>query len=118
MEALQSRHDYFHNNGCRLSDHGLNYLPFESYSIMEVQTIFNKLLKGLNIEEGEGLKIKTAILLVLGKMDHARGWTQQYNLGPLCNTNKRLYDKLGPDACFDSFGDFPQAASMAKFFGE
>ena len=118
LEALKSRHDYFHKCGCRLSDHGLKFLPFEDFSSNEIQNIFLKLIAGKDLNEKEESKIQTAILLELAKMDYEKGWTQQYHLGPIRNTNPRMYNKLGADTGFDSIGDYPQAYTMAKFFGE
>ena len=48
-------------------------------------------------------------------MDHARGWVQQFHLGALRNNNTRASAHAGPDTGFDSIGDFPQAAALARF---
>ena len=55
------------------------------------------------------------MLLEFAKMDHNRGWVQQYHLGALRDTNSRLLTQLGPDTGFDSMGDFLQAESLSKF---
>jgi glucuronate isomerase len=47
-------------------------------------------------------------------MDHSRGWTQQYHLGALRNTNTRMFERLGPDTGFDSMGDFAFARPLAR----
>src|SRR5690606_18178090 len=41
-DALLNRIRYFHNHGCRLSDHGLAHMPFEKYSDSEINEIFTK----------------------------------------------------------------------------
>jgi glucuronate isomerase len=48
-------------------------------------------------------------------LDHEKGWTQQYHLGALRNNNTRSLQAIGPDAGFDSIGDFHHAAAMSKF---
>ena len=54
-------------------------------------------------------------MLFFGRLNAARGWTQQLHLGALRNNNTRLLRQLGPDTGFDSIGDFPQAAALAAF---
>lgn len=114
MVALDKRHQFFHDNGCRLSDHGLDTAFAESYTEEEINAIFDKirLLKKLKVEEI--LKFKSCMLYEFGIMDHSRGWTQQFHIGAQRNNNTRLFKKLGPDTGFDSIGDVPVAAPLAK----
>jgi len=115
LEALQKRQDYFHENGCRLSDHGLDYCYAEDYTVSEIETIFTKVMAGTNLSEKEILQFKSAMLYDFALMDHAKGWVQQLHVGPLRNNNTRMFRTIGPDTGFDSIGDFPQAQSMSKF---
>lgn len=114
MVALDKRHQFFHDNGCRLSDHGLDTAYAEDYTMEEINAIFDKIrqLKALN--ENEILKFKSCMLYEFGIMDHSRGWTQQFHIGAQRNNNTRLFKKLGPDTGFDSIGDMPVAASLGK----
>lgn len=115
MEALHKRHQFFHENGCRLSDHGLEYVVAEDYTEKEIRDIFEKIRGGNELRDVEVLKFKSAMLYEFGIMDHARGWTQQYHLGALRNNNSRLYEMLGPDSGFDSIGDFEIARPLSRF---
>ena len=115
IEALQNRHDYFHDNGCRLSDHGLDITYAEDYTESEISKIFDKILAGKNLDSQESLKFKSAILFELALMDHAAGWVQQFHLGPLRNNNTRLFKLIGPDAGFDSIGDFAIGKPLSRF---
>ena len=45
------------------------------------------------------------MLFKLGAMNHERGWTQQFHMGALRNTNSKAFQTLGPDTGFDSIGD-------------
>jgi glucuronate isomerase len=116
LDALRNRHDYFHEMGCRLSDHGLETMYAEDYSQEEIKQIFEKALQKKSISQEEVLKFRSAMLYEMALLDHARGWTQQFHLGALRNTNTRLLRELGPDTGFDSIGDFDVAQPMAKFF--
>lgn len=115
LEAIKDRHDYFHANGCRLSDHGLEHFFAEDYTEEEVCIIFKKVRIGILLNETEILKFKSALLFDLALMDHEKGWTQQFHIGALRNNNSRLFNLLGPDTGFDSIGDWDNARSMSKF---
>lgn len=115
LEAFKSRHDFFHENGCRLSDHGLDRMIAEDYTGQEIEVIFSKLLQGKTVSIQEGLQFKSAILYDLALMDHEKGWTQQFHLGALRNNNTRMLRKLGPDTGYDSIGDFSQAIPLSRF---
>ena len=115
IDALRKRHNYFHTNGCRLSDHGLENFYAESYTDFEVAEIFIKARASKNLSPGEILKFKSAMLFELAIMDYEKGWTQQFHIGALRNNNSRLFKKLGPDTGFDSIGDFQIAVPMSRF---
>ena len=117
LEALQKRVDYFHENGCRVSDHGFQQLPgvFELSASAEQE--FKRFIsddKAPAFSEPEGFF--GFILVSLCRMYHAKGWVQQFHLGALRNNNSRMMRSLGPDTGFDSIADVPQAATMSKFF--
>lgn len=116
MAALQSRHDYFHQLGCRLSDHGLENISFVAFSDGEIARIFDKALLGSPVSEVEILKFESYMLVQFALWDHKKGWTQQYHLGAIRNNNTRMMRQLGPDTGFDSIGDFAQVRTMAAFF--
>ena len=118
LSALQNRVNFFHENGGRLSDHGLENLYYFQKSPLDLHKIFNSVLEG-NVptdEEVEYFKFKT--LQELCKMYHAKGWTQQFHLGALRNNNSRMFHLLGPDTGFDSIGDFSQASALSGFLNE
>jgi glucuronate isomerase len=114
LAALEKRHQYFHENGCRLSDHGLDTAYAEDYTAKEIRAIFAKVRSGSQLGSGEILKFKSCMLFEFGLMDHSRGWTQQFHIGPLRNNNTRLFNKIGPDTGFDSIGDKPIAEALSK----
>ena len=114
ISALDKRHLFFHENGCRLSDHGLDTAFAEDYTAKEIRAIFAKVRSGSKLSDEEILKFKSCMLYEFGVMDHSRGWTQQLHVGAQRNNNTRLFNKLGPDTGFDSIGDMPVAAPLAK----
>ncbi len=114
MVALDNRHQFFHENGCRLSDHGLETFIAEDYNQNEIDDIFVKIRGGADLSNEEILKFKSCMLYEFGIMDHSRGWTQQFHVGALRNNSTRLFKKLGPDVGLDSIGDFEMAKPMSK----
>lgn len=115
IEALSKRVDFFHNRGCRLSDHGLEHLVFSRNEKLSSDSILTKVLRGTPLTEEEIRHFKFKTLQGLCKMYHSKGWVQQFHLGALRNTNSRMLQTLGPDTGFDSIGDFDQATALADF---
>ncbi|MCM1504013.1 MAG: glucuronate isomerase [Muribaculum sp.] len=113
VDALQKRHDFFGQNGCRLSDHGLGEFHADDYSDAEIHAIFNKVYGGAKLTEMETAKFKSAMLMVFGEMDSDSGWTQQFHYGALRNNNSKMFELLGPDTGYDSVGEFNTAMSMS-----
>lgn len=117
MEALSNRIDYFEKNGCRLSDHGLESIPIK-VSGLNPETIFAKAISSESLSLDEVNSFRYSVLFELSRLYHAKGWTQQFHVGALRNTNARMLKKLGPDTGFDSIGDFSQAQALAAFLNE
>ena len=118
LDALKGRHDFFAQNGCNVSDHGIEQLYCEEYTDAEIEDIFRKILVQETLSSSEVLKFKSCMLINLAVWDHEKGWVQQYHVGALRNNNTRLLDQLGPDTGFDSIGDFSQASGISKFLNK
>jgi len=115
IEALRQRHYYFHQNGCRLSDHGLETAYAEDYTEKEIEKIFSKIRSGKELDASDRLKFKSAMMFEFALMDYESGWVQQLHLGALRNNSTRMLRVLGPDTGYDSIGDFEIAKPLAKF---
>lgn len=115
IEAVKSRHDFFHDIGCRLSDHGVESAFVTDFTDAEVKMIFAKVRGGVSLSHDEVLKLRCAVMLEFGRMDHERGWVQQLHIGALRNNNTRMFNKLGPDAGFDSIADDMIARSLSGY---
>jgi glucuronate isomerase len=115
LTALKSRHDFFAENGCCISDHGLEQLYAVDYQEAEIRNIFRKLTTGESISQPENIKFKSAMLVKFAEWDHEKKWVQQYHLGALRNNNARMLKTLGADTGWDSIGDFSQAKQLSKF---
>ncbi|MEP3390112.1 MAG: glucuronate isomerase [Reichenbachiella sp.] len=116
LEALQQRVDYFHKNGCRVSDLGFNQIPAFDPKASGLDQHFTSVLGGQKLDLETIENLQGFVLAALCKMYHAKGWVQQFHLGALRNNNERGLRELGPDTGYDSMGDFSQAERMSRFF--
>ncbi|NLH41715.1 MAG: glucuronate isomerase [Planctomycetes bacterium] len=115
IEALRERHSYFHDHGCRLSDHGLDTAYAEDYTDGQIKAIFEKIRTGGSLSPREVLQFKSAMMVEFALMDAERGWVQQLHIGAMRNNNTRLFKLLGPDVGCDSIGDLEVARPLARF---
>jgi glucuronate isomerase len=115
LKALKNRHDYFAANHCNVSDHGLEEIYAEDYTLAEIVSIFDKIRYGAVLTLEERNKFKSAMLVYFAEWDHEKGWVQQYHLGAIRNNNSRMLSQLGPDTGWDSIGDYSQARTLSKF---
>ncbi|MGH8024687.1 MAG: glucuronate isomerase [Limisphaerales bacterium] len=113
--ALKKRHDFFHSQGCRLSDHGMNHCFADFCSEKSAAGIFDKARQGVAVSPEEHAQFASFMMLFFGQLDAKRGWVKQLHLGAMRNNNTRLMKKLGADTGFDSIGDWPQARALAVF---
>ena len=118
VEALDIRHRFFHENGCRLSDHGLDRFYFTTFSLIETEHIFQNLIKGKTISQEETEKYKTAVMLELCRLNYKRGWTQQFHVGAIRDNNERKFRLMGPDTGWDSIGAAQDPVKISKFLSE
>jgi glucuronate isomerase len=118
LDVLKRRHDFFAAMGCTISDHGLERIYADDFTIMEIKTIFLELRAGKQLNKEHQRKFQSALLLSFAEWDWEKGWVQQYHLGALRNNNKRLLSQLGPDTGLDSIGDFKQASTLSKFLSK
>ncbi len=117
LTALRKRHDDFHEAGCRLSDHGLECLPPEVCDDADAAIIFEKARRGEAASAEERSKFTFYLMLFLGRLDAARGWTKQLHLGAARNINPNGFAKLGPDTGYDSIGDYRQGPGIIAYLG-
>ncbi len=103
---------FFHENGCRLSDHAMEYVP---YAEGDAEAVFNKRLAGGELTITEQDIFKTAVLKVCAQQYVKLGWAMQLHIGALRNNNARMYEKLGADTGFDSINDLCIAEPLSRF---
>src|SRR5215469_8899843 len=118
LEALSKRHQDFHDRGCRLSDHGLDFCPAEECAEAEAAAIFHRIRAGGRLAPPESAKFSSYLMIFFGQLDAAKGWAKQLHLGAYRNANKRILASLGRDTGFDSIGDWPQVERLGTYLNK
>lgn len=119
QDALRARHDFFHENGGRLSDHGLHHLFLSDeveVSPSRAAAIFDKVRSGQSADVAETEAFGAYLMLFFGELNAARGWTMQLHIGAERNNSSRLFSKLGRDIGCDSMADVNHIAAVRRFF--
>jgi glucuronate isomerase len=115
LTALDKRHLYFHEHGCRSADHAVETLSTVYASASEMNSVFSRIRSGKAIDADLISAFKVTLLLELCRMNHKRGWAQQIHMGVIRNARSIVYKKLGPDTGVDCIGDFSFARPLAVF---
>ena len=115
VQWLKDRIEHFDNHGCRLSDHGLEYMPFGTG---DAEAAFNKRMAGEPLTAEEIDSFKTAVMKVCAAEYTRLGWTMQLHIGALRNNNRRMYESIGADTGFDSINDLCIAEKLSAFMND
>lgn len=119
LDALRSRHDFFHEMGGRISDHGLHHLFLpseEKIPFHRAAVIFDKVRAGLSANAEETEIFGFFLMLFFGELNAEKGWTMQLHIGAERNNNQRLFESLGRDIGCDSMADVNHIAAVRRFF--
>src|SRR5437773_1304482 len=74
LAALRRRHDFFHAQGCRISDHGLNQCFADFCSEKIASRIFTRALAGEGVSPAEHGQFGAYMMLFFGRLDAEKGW--------------------------------------------
>ncbi len=113
LRALRDRGAYFHEHGCRLSDHGLEQACGEECPEEAAAEIFRKARGRMGLTPLDVRSFRSALIHELGLMYADLGWAQQFHLGALRNVNTGMLRRLGRDCGGDVIGDREQARPLA-----
>ncbi|MEN8847939.1 MAG: glucuronate isomerase [Akkermansiaceae bacterium] len=115
LSALRARHDFFHEKGCRMTDHGMRYALANPCTEEEANRIFKDARNGNPANPVDTDAFGALIMFHVGQWNAERDWTMQLHLGPKRSPNSRMFAQLGPDAGFDTIGDWPQGEALLTF---
>ena len=112
--ALTERIEFFDANGCRASDHGLDYVPYAEATDEELTAIFKKAMAGEKVTKEEADAYMTAINLHCGREYAKRGWAMQIHFSCFRNPNTKMFHALGADYGFDCIAVTDSSAALHK----
>lgn len=97
LAALQITHDFFAENRCVASDHGVE-VPY-GYQVAEAEAddAFRKARAGQPLSQAETIGFMSYVLNEVAEMDAAKGWVFQLHMGAVRDVRDVLLRDLGPD---------------------
>ena len=96
--ALTARLDYFVAHGCRISDHGMDWLPIPDCGEKLARDLYAK--RG-EVYPGHTFRITSHLLHFLAGLYAERGMVMQLHFATYRNVNTAMFGKVGRDAGFD-----------------
>jgi glucuronate isomerase len=115
--ALTLRLEFFHANGCRLSDHALDTVPVGTPDDGMAQEAFLAAKRGDPLLSHLTDAYRVTLLAFLSGEYSRMGWTMQWHIGAMRNTNPPMFERLGPDTGFDAISDMPVARPVTALLG-
>ncbi len=118
IDALYERLDHFIANGCKASDHGLDYVMFRKGSMEEADVAFKKVMAGEKISKEEAEIYQTMLLTALAKKYHKDNIVMEIHFSCSRNINERVCSAQGPDTGYDMIAKSNCYNELAAFFSE
>ena len=98
LDVLQKSHDFFAENGCRASDHGLELASGGVGDAAAAAETFRKALSGAPVTPDEVTNYADYLLGEFGEMNARSGWVMQLHIGAVRDVRDVLFRTLGPDS--------------------
>jgi len=120
-EVLISRLDHFGSHGCRLSDHGTEYIWYGKDLSVTSDEVFAKKLNSpdCKLSNEELTAYKTDLMLFFAREYAKRGWTMQLHFGCKRNVNSVMLDKAGINCGCDTItGSFDFVTPLTGYMDE
>ncbi len=105
VDFLETRVQYFTENGGTVSDHGFTALVYEAATPDELNMIFMKVMAKRPLEACEIAQWQGQMMVALGKLYKRYDWVMQLHFGAVRSANTRLFALVGPDTGGDSIYD-------------
>ncbi len=114
-QALVKRLDYFVENGCRITDHGLDDAEYRPVSDDEMELLVTRSLAGEELTHEEILQFKTMMMIFFGREYAARDLAMQLHYGAKRENNERIFESAGANAGIDCINEKGFTAEVADF---
>lgn len=116
QDALRRRLVYFKSMGCVASDHGLDYVMYETAP--DAGAVLHKALSGEAVSQREADAYKTTVMIYLAQLYRELGIVMQLHFGAVRNNNLRALAALGPDTGYDAiWGKADSGYNLGRLLG-
>ena len=116
LDALRKRHDFFHEMGGRLRDHGLNHAYGDFPTEHEAAAIFGRARGGHAATREEHCTLRVPHDADLRPPGRGEGLDQAAAPGRAPQQQYAArFQEMGPDTGWDSIGDWPQGDAMGAY---
>jgi len=112
-KALSSRLDYFCQKGCKIADHGMDFLPLADCNEMTAASLFER-RRSLN--KDDLARLSSHLTYFLAEEYARRGMVMQMHFGTFRNVNTEMFRTAGKDAGFDVMRSEVNTDRLAVFF--
>ena len=96
--ALTARLDYFVAHGCRISDHGMDYLPAADCGAEAATALYSRRAE---LSAEEKWTLSSHLLYFVAALYAERGMVMQLHFATYRNVNTAMFARVGRDAGFD-----------------
>lgn len=97
VQALKVCHDFFAENGCVASDHGVEVPYGFNVAESDADAAFQKAINGTQLTKAEKIAYMSYLFQEVAEMDAEKGWVFQLHLGAVRDVRDMLFHTLGPD---------------------
>lgn len=118
QEAIEKRVDFFHENHCRLADHGFEAFEYVKTDLEKAEEILKRALAGEKINKEDAVRFRSYMGSFLADLYEKRGWVMQMHIGAVRNSNSKMFKLVGADAGFDSMGDWSAADALNAYLDD
>lgn len=114
-KALCKRLDYFVENGCLITDHGLDYAEYRPVSEEKMNELVKRSLAGEALTAEEQISFQTMMMLFLGREYAHRNLAMQLHYGAKRENNELVFKSAGANAGIDCINEKGFSAGVADF---
>ncbi|MFW6035492.1 MAG: glucuronate isomerase [Halothermotrichaceae bacterium] len=116
LDSLKDSHDFFADNGCLISDHGLTEPVSYQVNDNRASEIYQKALSKKQLSEEEVRDFRAYMFCYFGELNAEKGWTTQLHIGSVRDYNISLYENIGKDSGGDISTNRLSIAENLKYF--
>ena len=114
-KALEERLDYFLSKGCKIADHGMDFLPMADIGEERAAELY---AKRATLTDGERQELFSHLMYFTAAMYAKRGIVMQLHFATFRNVNSKLASVIGRDSGFDIMRGHVDVDALVYFFDE